>query len=400
MYGRARFSYARTVTHLPPHFTLLQVTPELETGGAEQTTIDVARAVVKAGGRALVASRGGRMSHALAETGAKLIEMPVHSKNPLRLFDNAIRLIGVIRNEGVDIVHARSRAPAFSALWAAKAVGVPFVATYHGVYNARGDLKRWYNSVMTRGELVIANSNYTRAHVIEEHSIAPEKVVAIARGVDLTRFDPIKVTERRLAALREAWGIERNEPRVKILLAGRLTRWKGQALLIAAAARLKASGEKRFLILLAGDDQGRSAYRAELERAIAQGGLEDNVRIVGHCEDMPAAYMLADVAAAPSLDPEAFGRTAVEPQVMGRPVLAANHGAATETVLNGKTGWLVEPGDPEAWARALGKAVRMTPRKRLEMGEAARQRATGLYSVEAMAAATLAVYARLLDGAR
>ena len=398
MYGRARFSYARQVTHLPPHFTLLQVTPELETGGAEQTTIDVAAAVVKAGGRALVASRGGRMAGQLAQAGGKLIEMPAHSKNPIRLFDNAIRLIGLIRSEGVHIVHARSRAPAFSALWAAKAAGVPFVATYHGVYNARGDLKRWYNSVMTRGELVIANSEYTRRHVIAEHAIAPEEVVAIPRGVDLAYFDPVKVTERRLAALRAAWGLERDEPRVKILLAGRLTRWKGQGLLIGAAARLKASGEKRFLILLAGDDQGRSAYRIELERQIAQAGLEENVRLVGHCEDMPAAYMLADVAAAPSLDPEAFGRTAVEPQAMGRPVLAANHGGATETVLNGKTGWLVEPGDPEAWAQALGKVVRMTPRRRQEMGEAARARATSLYSVEAMCEATLAVYARLLEG--
>ena len=388
------------MAELPANFTLLQVTPELETGGAEQTTIDVARAVVKRGGRALVASRGGRMAQRLGGDGGELVEMPVHSKSPLRLLDNAIRLIGVIRAERVSLIHARSRAPAFSALWAAKVTGIPFVATYHGVYNARGRLKRWYNAVMTRGEVIIANSEYTRRHVMEEHDVAADKVVAIPRGVDLARFDPVKVTERRLAALRSAWGVERDDPRLKVLLAGRLTRWKGQGLLIAAAAKLKAAGEKRFLILLAGDDQGRNAYRAELEAAISKAGLEDNVRLVGHCEDMPAAYLLADIAAAPSLDPEAFGRTAVEPQVMGRPVLAAAHGAPMETVVHGKTGWLVSPGDPDAWADALAKVLRMTLRKRLAMGDAARERAVGLYSVEAMCEATLAVYARVLEARR
>jgi len=392
--------YVETVSTLPPNFTLLQVTPELETGGAEQTTVDVARAVVRAGGQALVASRGGRMSPALAEAGGVLIEMPAHSKNPLRLLDNAIRLIGLIRGEGVSLIHARSRAPAFSALWAAKATGIPFVATYHGVYNAKGRLKRWYNAVMTRGEVVIANSEYTRRHVIEEHGIDPERVVAIPRGVDLARFDPERVGTERLEALRSAWGLDPADTRLKVLLAGRLTRWKGQKLLIDAAARLKASGEDRFLILLAGDDQGRAAYRAELEQAIGGGNLRDNVRIIGHCEDMPAAYLLADVAAAPSLDPEAFGRTAVEPQVMGRPVIAAAHGGATETVVDGKTGWLVAPGDPDAWAEALRTAIKTTAKKRAAMGAAARERACRLYSVEAMCAATLAVYTRVLEARR
>ena len=385
---------------LPENFTLLQVTPELETGGAEQTTVDIARAVKKAGGRALVASRGGRMAARLVEGGGELVAMPVHSKRPWVLLDNAIRLIGLMRDEGVSLIHARSRAPAFSALWAAKAAGVPFVATYHGVYNAKGRIKRWYNSVMTWGDVVIANSEYTRQHVIEEHGVDANKVVAIPRGVDLARFNPAKVAAKRVEALRKAWGVDPADTRLKVLLAGRLTRWKGQGLLIEAAAKLKASGEDRFLILLAGDDQGRAAYRAELEQAIAAGGLRDNVKLVGHCEDMPAAYLMADVAASPSLDPEAFGRTAVEPQVMGRPVLAAAHGAPMETVVNGKTGWLVEPADAEAWALALGKVIRMTPRKRAEMGEVARERAVKLYSVEAMCAATLAVYARVLEARR
>ncbi len=382
---------------LPADFTLLQVTPELETGGAEQTTIDVAHAVVAQGGKALVATKGGRMASRLEADGGRLAQMPAQTKNPLIMLGNAARLIDLIKREKVSLVHARSRAPAFSALWAAHATNTPFVAPYHGVYYARSNLKRWYNAVMTKGDLVIANSEYTRAHVIKEHGIDPARVVAIPRGVDLTRFEPGMVTGDRIAALRKAWGVAPDERRLKVLLAGRLTRWKGQALLVEAMARLKASGDCRVLLLLVGDDQGRKAYRAELEALITSAGLQDDVKIVGHCDDMPAAYLLADVAIAPSLEPEAFGRTAVEPQVMGRPVLAADHGAARETVLPGQTGWLVAPGDAQAWAAALVTARDAGAATRQTMGQAARARARRLYSVDAMCEATLNVYARVLE---
>ncbi len=392
---------APAVSPLPPNFTLLQVTPELETGGAEQTTIDIAAAVTRAGGRALVASRGGRMAPALKAAGGELIALPVQSKNPLVMALNARRLAAIIRREKVSLVHARSRAPAFSALWAARATGVPFLATYHGVYEAHGALKRWYNAIMTKGPLVIANSEHTRDHVIAEHGLAPERVIAIPRGVDLARFDPEAVAPERVDALRQAWGLE-DDTRVKVLLAGRLTRWKGQGLLVDAAARLaqaqtQGGGRRDFVILLVGDDQGRSGYRAELEAQIAREGLEGQVKLVGHCADMPAAYLLADWVVAPSLKPEPFGRTAVEPQVMGRPVLAADHGAARETVVEGETGWLAAPNDPEAWAAALNRALALYPAQRAAMGAAARARATRLYSAEAMGAATLAVYARLME---
>jgi glycosyltransferase involved in cell wall biosynthesis len=382
---------------LPADFTLLQITPELETGGAEQTTLDVAAAVADAGGRAIVASRGGRMAGRVEAGGGELKLMPVQSKNPLVMLGNAARLLDLIRKEEVSLVHVRSRAPAFSALWAAHTAGVPLVATYHGVYNAKTSLKRWYNAVMTRGDMVIANSDYTRDHVIAEHGLDPEKVVAIPRGIDLVRFDPAAVEPERVMRLLNAWGVDPEDVRTKVLLAGRLTRWKGQLLLIEAAARLKLRGNKDFLIILAGDDQGRDAYRAEIDSAIARNSLHRNVRIVGHCEDMPAAYLACDVAAAPSLDPEAFGRTAVEPQVMGRPVLAADHGAPRETVIPGQTGWLVEPGDAKAWATALGEAVTATRGRREAMGKAGQQRSRKLYSVEAMCAATLAVYEQVLQ---
>ncbi len=385
------------MTRLPADFTLLQVTPELDTGGAEQATLDVAAAVVKAKRRSIVASRGGRMAPRLVASGAALVEMPVHSKNPLTMLSNAVRLASLIEREKVSLIHVRSRAPAFSALIAARAMRIPFLATYHGIYGGGGPAKRWYNAIMTRGDLVIANSDYTRAHVIAEHGVAPERVVTILRGIDLKRFDPANVPAERVAALASAWTIAPDETRVKILLAGRLTGWKGQRLLIEAAARLKAAGRADFLILFAGDDQGRDGYRRELEAAIASAGLADSVRLVGHCEDMPAAYLVADLVCAPSMKPEAFGRTAVEPQAMGRPVLAADHGGARETVVPGETGWLVAPGDAEAWAAALSAAIDAGPKRRAAMGKAGAARARRLYSLEAMCEATLAVYARLVQ---
>lgn len=383
---------------LPPEFTLLQVVPRLDTGGAEQTTIDIAAAVRAAGGQSLVASMGGRMESGLTASGATLIRLPVHSKNPLLMIGNAVRLAKLICERKVSLVHVRSRAPAFSAWLAAKATGVPLIATYHGVYNAKSAVKRWYNGIMTRGRVVIANSEFTRGHVIAQHGVDPVKVVAIPRGVHIERFDPTAVSPERVRALAEAWSLDLADTRVRVLLAGRLTRWKGQTLAIDAAGRLMAQGVDDFLLIFAGDSQGRMSYLAELEEGIRAKGLEANVRIVGHCADMPAAYALCDLAITPSLDPEAFGRTAVEPQAMGRPVIAADHGATRETVAPGHTGWLAKPGDAEAWTRALGQAIAAGPAARAAMGQAAMRRARDLYSVQAMSAATLDVYARVMDG--
>jgi glycosyltransferase involved in cell wall biosynthesis len=380
---------------LPSGFTLLQVIPDLDTGGAEQTTVDMSAAVVAAGGRSLVATRGGRMTAAIEAHGGRVIYMPAQSKNPLVQGMNADRLAALIRREKVSILHVRSRAPAFAALWAAKVTRTPLVATYHGVYNASSSVKRWYNSVMTRGAAVIANSEYTRAHVLAEHGVDPAKVIAIPRGVDIGRFDPDMVSAGRIEALKRAWNLDPTDVRPKFLLAGRLTRWKGKALIIDAVARLKAKGGDA-LVLMAGDDQGRTGYRAELEQAIVAAGLKESIHLVGHCSEMPAAYLIADYALAPSLDPEAFGRTAVEPQAMGRPPLAADHGAARETVANGETGWLIAPGDADAWADAMATAARLPKAARARMGSAAMARARSLYSVETMCRATLAVYRQVL----
>lgn len=388
------------VNRIPRNLTLLQVTPELETGGAEQTTLDINRAVIRAGGRSLIASRGGRMAEQLRAEGGVLFPLPMQSKNPFNIVNNTGKLLEIIQREKVNLVHARSRAPALSALWAARAAQIPFVATYHGIYKASNPLKRWYNSVMTQGSVVIANSEYTRDHILREHALNPNRVVTIPRGVDLARFDPKAVSEGRLADRRQEWGLRLDERRLKIVLGGRLSPIKGHRTIIEAMALLKAQGRDDIVVFFAGDHQGRDDYLRELRAAIAAADLADRVKIVGHCDDMPAAYLVCDMAMLPTLKPESFGRAAVEPQAMGRPVLVANHGGAVETVVEGETGWKLAPGDAAAWAAGLAVAADTSVSKREAMGRAAMRRARKLYSVEAMCAATLDVYARVLEGKR
>jgi glycosyltransferase involved in cell wall biosynthesis len=384
------------VATLPPNFTLLQVVPELDAGGAEQSALDINRAVTRAGGRSLAASKGGRLVARLEADGGTFVPLPVDTKNPLTAFRNALALAALVRRQGVSVMHVRSRAPAFSVWLASRMTGVPWLATYHGAYPAKSSLKRWYNSVMTRGRLTIANSAFTRAHLLSQHRIEADKVVTIPRGIDLERFDPAAVDEGRLRRMKAWLGVDNGDPRVKVLLAGRLTRLKGQLVLVGAMARLKARGRNDILVLLVGDDQGRTGYRAEVEDAIDEAGLGDRVRLFGHCDDMPAAYLAADLVAVPSTVPETFGRTAVEPQVMGRPVIASALGGLTETVIDGETGWLVPPVYPDAWAEALAAAVDAGPARRAEMGALGRERCVKLYSVETMAEATLEAYARVL----
>ena len=381
----------------PPGAGVLQVTPALDAGGVEQTTLDMARAIARAGGRALVASAGGRLEGELAQRGGELVRLPLDRKALWTLVANAFALERVVQARDVQLVHARSRAPAWSALMAARRTGTGFVTTYHGVYNARSAAKRAYNRVMAMGEVVIANSAFTAEHLLAEHrGVDPARVAVIPRGVDLDRFSPERVSAERVAAVRAAWGLAPGDPRPIVLLAARLTAWKGQALLIGALARLRSETGAEPVLVLAGDNQGRSAFTDSLRAAAARAGLAERVRIVGHCADMPAAYLAADFACAPSLEPEAFGRTAVEPQAMGRLVLAADHGAVRETVIDGVTGWRVAAGDAGAWAAALARALATPPAERAEMGAQGRTRVRRLYSLEAMTQATLQVYARVL----
>jgi glycosyltransferase involved in cell wall biosynthesis len=378
---------------LPPGFTLLQVAPRLDGGGVEQVTLDTALAVVRAGGRSLVASWGGRLEGALERGGAEFVRLPVHSRNPLTMAANATRLRRLIAARRVSLVHVRSRAPAFSAIWAARRAGVPVVATYHGIYQARSPWKRWYNGVMTRGDLTIANSNFTRDRIIGQHGLPPERIVVVPEGIDTDRFDPAHVTPERIAAVRAAWGLDPADARPVLLLAARLTGWKGHAVAIQALGRLP-DGDP--LLILAGKAE-KPGEAATLREAATGTAIQDRVRLVGPVDDMPAAYAIADLVLAPSTLPESFGRAVVEAAAMRRPVLASPLGGPAETILDGETGWLVAAGDADAWARAVAAALATPTEARASMGRAARDRAVQCFSSRAMIAATFKVYRRLLD---
>ncbi|MCY4393785.1 MAG: glycosyltransferase family 4 protein [Rhodospirillaceae bacterium] len=371
--------------------TVLQVLPRLETGGVERGTVDVAAAVVAAGGRAIVASAGGRMEAELRRVGAEHVAMPADRKTPGHILRNAGRLAELIRRERVDIVHARSRAPAWSARTAARRTGIPFVTTFHGVYGTGFPLKKAWNRIMTAGDRTIAISGYVADHVVRRYRTPPERVVLIHRGVDLGLFDVRAVSEARVVQLAEAWHLP--DGAQVAMLPGRFTRLKGHAVLIDALALLQREGAVAVLI---GADAGRPGYRDELMKRVQRRGLEGAVRFVGHCNDMPAAYMLADVVVSASTQPEAFGRVAAEAQAMGRPVIATDHGGARETVLPGKTGWLTPPGDAEALAQALDAALSMTPSDRQRMARTAVTNIRRNFSKEVMTARTLDVYAELV----
>ena len=373
----------------PP--SVLQVVPSLVSGGVERGTIDLAGALVAAGWTAYVASAGGPMEALLARAGARHLTLPLASKNPLVIARNAAALAKLIRHHRIDIVHARSRAPAWSAWAAARRTGRHFVTTFHNAYDTSAlPLKRHYNSVMAKGERVIAISQFVGEHAAATYGIGGDRLRVIPRGVDLALFDPARVRGDRVAALAEAWRVP-EEARV-VMLPGRLTRWKGGLDLIEAVARL---GRRDLCCLLVGTEQ-RPGFRRELEAAIERAGLVGLFRIVEDCRDMPAAYALADVVVSASTDPEGFGRVIVEAQAMGRPVIATDHGGARETVDPGVTGWLAPPGDPAALAEAIGAALALDPAARAAFARRARAHVAASYSRELMCARTIEVYEELL----
>ena len=383
---------------LEPIPAVLQVIPALSAGGAERSTVDIARALVQRGFRALVATQGGRMEHELVAAGAELIRMPVASKSPLRILRNARALARIIRTQNVVIIHARSRAPAWSALFAARRTGIPFVTTYHGVYNGRTRLKRYYNSIMAKGDAVIANSQWTANHILSVYRFQPKKLKVIPRGMDLDYFNPAKVEPERVKAMRDWWGAKDGE-RI-VLLPGRLTRWKGQLVFVRAFAQLKREGRlpDRVRGVIAGDAQGRDAYMQEILATIAKEDVADTVVLATHIGDMPAAYLAADIVVSASTDPEAFGRVPPEAAAMGRPVIATDHGGARETVLSGESGLLVKPNSATALADALAELLAKTPKQLAAMGAAGRAHIEETYTVDRMCGETLALYGMLLGG--
>lgn len=380
--------------------TVLQIIPHLETGGAERTVIEMCEAITRGGGRALVASEGGRLEGELTEAGGELIRFPAAAKNPLRLLANARVLEKLIAARQVDLVHARSRAPAWSAYLAASRAKKPFVTTYHGIYGQRNALKGWYNGVMARGDRVIANSHYTAGIVRERHKVPGDRLAVIPRGVDLDRFSPGDVNGARIATLRMSWGVAADA--AVILQAARLTPWKGQEILIRAAALRKNDPAFRHAVfVLAGDDQGRSAYRAQLAALAENLGVSGRIRLTGHCTDMPAALAAAAYCVVPSTGAEAFGRASIEAQAMGCPVIASNNGALPETLGDegeaggAVPGWTFPAGNAAELAQALSRALGLAPEARSAMADAARRNALR-FSKIALQEKTLIVYDGLL----
>ncbi len=369
--------------------TVLQVIPSLNAGGAERTTVEIAEALTGAGWRALVASAGGVLDGDLAVAGGALIRMRTESKNPLTMALNARRLRGIIAREKVDLVHARSRAPAWSTLWAARKAGVPFITTYHGPYSGRSAIKRWYNGVMARGDIVIANSAYMRDRIVDRHGIAADRVRVIPRGVDLASFDPAAVSRERAAAMRASWGLAPDERRPVLLLPARMTARKGHAVALKALAML---ADLDAFLVFAGEGPAGPAL---LEQAAAL-GLGPRLVLAGHVADMPAAYAASDLVLAPSILPEAFGRTAAEAQAMRVPVIAAAHGGALEVVQDGTSGFLVPPGDIEALAAAIQRVLTLAPDARARLTGAAREGVASRYTARALQDATLRVYREAL----
>ncbi len=337
-------------------------------------------------------SAGGQMVPQVNYVGGKHIQLPVDTKNPLGIWQNIHALERVIREEGVNLIHARSRAPAWSAYYAAKRAGIPFMTTFHGVYGVQNALKKKYNSIMVHGERVIAISHFIKDHIQAHYMVDPSRIRTVHRGVDLNVFDPAKVAAQRLASLMQEWRLPEDRP--VIFVPARFTRWKGQHVVLDALAKLS---DIPFYCIMAGDSLGHPQYVESLKQQVTRSGLEGKVLMVNSTPYMPEAYMLADVVLCPSIEPEAFGRIPVEAQAMGRMVIAADHGGARETVLHEKTGWLVTPNDATALARSIRNVLQLPRHEKEAVGTAARAHVTQHFTTATMCRQTLDVYRELLD---
>lgn len=372
--------------------TVLQVLPELRSGGVERGTVEMTRALAAAGWRAIVVSAGGELTVRVQQAGGEHIALPVNTKNPLRILSNAGKLAELIRERRVDIIHARSRAPAWSAWRAARATGCRFMTTFHGIYGLQNALKRKYNGIMTRGERVICVSHFVARHILSHYEADPAKLAVIHRGVDLEAFSPDKALPQRMAELVRAWHLP-DDGHPVILVPGRVTRWKGQDMCLKALAKLP---HRDFQCIILGSEEGHEHYAKELRRLITSLGLEGKARMVGNTPHMTEAYTLASLVVAPSVEPEAFGRVPAEAQAMGRPVIATRHGGACETVIDKETGLLVEPGNVEALSAAINDVLSLPEALRAEVERRAVWNIREHFSSRVMCDKTLAVYQELL----
>jgi len=369
---------------------VLQVLPSLVSGGVERGTVDTAKFLTESGWVALVASSGGPMVKDVESGGAKHFTLSLKDKNPITILINSFKLAKLIRKYKVDIVHARSRAPAWSAYLASKMTRCKFVTTFHGAYGT-GRLKNYYNSVMTKGDIVIAVSDFIREHINSVYKIPKNKIRTVHRGVDLKEFDIKSVDEIRLIRVRNKCYIP--EDKFIITLPGRLTSWKGHEILLQAVAKLKRDDIR---CLLVGDTKQHERYFRQFIRLAQKLGLSDKVTFTGPIKDMPALYMLSDLVVSPSTRPEAFGRISIEAQAMRRPIIATDIGGYKETIIDGKTGFLIPPGDVDALEEKILFVMNLSEEKRAAMGRAARKNIESNFSLAQMKEAVMTIYKSLL----
>ena len=378
---------------------VLQVIPKLGYGGAETGCYDIAHYLPENKCKSFIVTSGGELIKHINKEKVKLIRLPVHSKNPLLIFINSIILIGIILFFNISIVHARSRAPAWSCLLATKLTNRKFVTTFHGTYNFGGKFKKFYNSVMVRSDLIIAGSNFIFSHIKENYSEylkIKKKFLVIFRGINVDYFDSSTKLETDEKKLLNKWEI--NKEKKIILVPGRLTSWKGQELLIEAINLVKVElGYEAFHVVILGSDQGRNLYKKKLIRLTEQYRLTNQIKFIDHCNDMALAYKVSDIVISPSIEPEAFGRVAVEAQSMEKLIIASNIGGSNETIINEKTGLLFESGDAKSLSEKIIHAITMDETSLELLGKEGRKNIIKKFNVEKMCFSTYSEYKRLLN---
>jgi glycosyltransferase involved in cell wall biosynthesis len=378
---------------------VLQVIPKLGYGGAETGCFDIAHYLPENNCKSFIVTSGGELLKFVDRKKVKIFKLPVQSKNPLLIFINSIILIGIILLNNISIVHARSRAPAWSCLFASKLTGRKFVTTFHGTYNFKSNLKKFYNSVMVRSDLIIAGSNFIFSHIKENYSRYlnnKKKFLVIFRGINVDYFDSSTTLESDEKKLLKKWDIEKDKK--IILLPGRLSSWKGQEVFIEAINLINTEiGYEAFYAVILGSDQGRELYKKKLIRLSEQYRMSKQIRFIDNCKNMALAYKVSDIIVSASNEPEAFGRVSVEAQSMGKPIIASNIGGSNETIINEKTGFLFESNNAKSLSKQILRVLNMDETSLKTIGIEARKNATQRFNVEKMCFSTYSEYKRLLN---
>ena len=370
---------------------IVQILPALVRGGVERGTVEMAQAIQAAGGHAVVISNGGPLVRHIERCGGKHIALPVHVKNPLRWPGLRGQLKTIFHAENADIVHVRSRVPAWLALTLARSMGIATISTVHSRFTARSFLKRRYNAKLLDAGQVIAISDYVHGLITSQYIGVEDRLTVVHRGVDTDTFDPAAVSQARIINFADTVALPEDVP--VIMMPARSSSWKGHHILLDALANLK---DLNFVCLFVGASDGKAGFVKDITDYAHAHGLEGRFRLTPVVDDMPAALMVADVVVMPSITPEPFGRVALEAQAMGRPIVAFAHGGAVESIEHGKTGWLATPGDVHSLAENMRTALTLKPRARNTFAAHARAHINEHFSTDKMCQETLKVYRRML----